>query len=1119
LLRIKKGTDFTYYKQTTIRRRILRRMALSNKENPPKYLEFLRENKSEQDVLYQDLLIPVTSFFRDTEIFSNLCETLLPDILENKTGDGPIRVWVAGCSTGQEAYTIAMCMLEFLDEQESQEKVQLFGTDISEPAILKARSGIYKRSEIEDISPERLERFFNKIDSSYQIKKEVREKCVFANHNFLKDPPFGRMDLISCRNVLIYMQPYLQKKALTTFHYALKKKGSLFLGKSETVNSVPDLFTPSEKKDKIFTRKDKAGKFMQVASKRSEENFRDFSKSAKTENARTDFQRTADDVILSKYTPAGVVIDEAMEIVHFRGSTGAYLEPQAGKPSLNLLKMAKNGLAFELRTIIHHAKKEGESILKENVPLRDNNKQRLISLEAIPLLSLTEPHYLILFHDLSTDPRFSQKLKDKKITSEQSKTDGKDLRIDQLEKELVQTREDMRSITEDQEATNEELQSANEELQSGSEELQTLNEELETSKEELQSTNEELTSVNQELLSLNKNLTTARNFAVDILNTVREAWVVLDKKFHVRSASSTFYKVFRTSEKETENKSIFSLGSDQWHIPQLRNLLEKILPEKSFISDFEVTHDFPEIGERTMLLNAREIVRDEGGEKLILLVFGDITDKRTAEKNIEKSEIKFRLLAETIPQLIWITNAEGQFEYFNPKWKHYTGTSSNDSLENKWIKFVHPEDLPSVLDTWKESLKKGSFFSMEYRLKNKKGEYNWFLAKALPLFGTDGEIIKWFGSYTNIEIQKEAEQALRKSSEHFRELSELVPEKISHADFNGKFEYFNKSWIRYTGLNVEELKDGGWQGLLHPEEKEEVVKQWRATIETGQPFEMELRYLNKDGNYNWHLSRAIPVKDKEGRIKQWIGAATEIQRIKEEEKRKEGFLQLVSHELKTPVTSIKGYVQLLLSMLESEKKQPMDLPLKPSLRRIEDQVGRLTRLISEMLDLSRIEENKLELKKEIFRLNELVDNTVQDINNTDIEHNINVYHEFHCEINADRDRIGQVIINFITNAVKYSPHSREIAVTIHEAEAGKVAVSVKDRGIGIAEADQKEIFKRFHRVPGKNEDTYAGLGIGLFVAHEIVERHDGSITVESKLEEGSVFTFILPYESKNNSEN
>ncbi|MDT0645723.1 CheR family methyltransferase [Zunongwangia sp. F260] len=1113
LLRIRKGIDFTYYKQTTIRRRILRRMALSGKKEPADYLKFLREHKHEQDILQQDLLIPVTEFFRDEEIFNRLSSTIFPEILKNKSREEAVRIWVAGCSTGQEVYSVAICLHEFMEENESSAKVQIFGTDISEPAIGKARNGIYKKSELENLNPQRVGRFFNKVDSNYQIKKEVREMCIFSLHNFLKDPPFGKMDVIACRNVLIYLQPYLQKKALTTFHYALKRNGYLLLGKSETTGNAPDLFIPSEKNHKIFKPKDRPGKFMQVASQRKEENFREFSRNRKAENAQTDFQRTADEVILSRYTPAGVVIDEAMDIVHFRGRTGPYLEPQSGKPNLNLLRMAKPGLSFELRSIIHHAKKENESVIRENIPVPEGNGQRIISIEAIPLPNLAEPYYLVLFHDPLAQPEVSGYRKVvEKISSEEPKEDEKDLLIHQLEKELAQAREDMRSITEDQEATNEELQSANEELQSGSEELQTLNEELETSKEELQSTNEELTSLNQELLSMNKNLTTARNFAVDILETVREPWLVLDSNLRIKSANNVFYKTFRTSEAEIENKSVLNLSKKEWSLSEMEELLRKVLSEKSVITNYEITQEFPVIGERTMLINAREIVREEGGEKLILLVFGDITDKKLVEKSLEKSEIKFKLLVETLPQLIWIADATGQPEFFNAKWKEFTGATDADMEDERWLDFVHPNDRKRVSEHWRKCVRTGEPFSVEYNLKYKDGNYNWFLVKALPLFSTDGEIMKWFGSNTNIQIHKEAENALIKSSSQFRQFTEFMPEKVSNADPSGKVTYFNKSWENYSGWTREELVEKGWANLVHPDDVRNSIEKWNKSVETGEELEMEMRLRDRQGEYRWHLTRAICIKDEKGNIKQWIGATTEIERFKEEERRKEGFLQLVSHELKTPVTSIKGYVQLLLSMLQQESQKIESLPLEPSLRRIDEQIVRLTRLISEMLDISRIEENKLDLRKETFDINKFVEETVQDILRTEIDHQFKIQHEFNCKIKADKDRIGQVLINLITNAVKYSPDSKEIEIRLFESEDHKAAISISDKGIGISKRDQKEIFKRFHRVEGKNEDTYAGLGIGLFLAQEILERHGGSLTVESELGQGSIFTFTLPYD-------
>ena len=676
LLRIRKGVDFTYYKQTTVRRRILRRMVVNKNEETGEYLKFLRGNTPEQDLLYQDMLIPVTSFFRDKKVFENLCKNVFPTIIKNKIPGDITRVWVAGCSTGQEVYSFAICFKEFLDD--NHERLQIFGTDLSEPAIAKARNGIYDKSELDAVSPERLKEHFTKNNGGYQVNKSIRDMCVFAHHNFLKDPPFGKMDCITCRNVLIYMEPYLQKKALTTFHYALNLKGFLLLGKSETTGGVPDLFAAVEKTDKLYTRKDVPGRFMQVASQRSEQILNrppDSSKTDPDRAGRTDFQKTADDILLTKYTPAGVVVNEAMDIVHFRGNTGNYLEQAPGKPTHNLLMMARSGLGFELRNILHKVKAEKLPVIKENIPLNVNGSLVNISIEAVPLPNTLEPYYLVLFHSNNLTDTEGSVTGSRKKVSAKTRKDEKDIQIQLLQQELAQAREDMRSITEDQEANNEELQSANEELLSGSEELQSLNEEMETSKEELQSTNEELTVLNYELIGLNEQVTDARNYSESIVATLYQPLLVLDKHLRVKTANHAFYKTFKVNEQETEGVLIYDLGNRQWNIPELRTLLEEILPQKKQISDFEVTHNFLSIGERVILLNALEITRERKEEKLILLSIEDVTEKVSARKKIEDTCNRYHTIL-----------MESPFAFSIMKGKEMLITHANQSIKDFWGK-------------------------------------------------------------------------------------------------------------------------------------------------------------------------------------------------------------------------------------------------------------------------------------------------------------------------------------------------------------------------------------------------------------------------------------------------
>jgi two-component system, chemotaxis family, CheB/CheR fusion protein len=637
MLRVRKGTDFTYYKQTTIRRRILRRMAINKIKKVSAYLEYLREKKEEQDTLYSDFLIPVTSFFRDPKIFENLSAQFLPDLIDKTPDDKTIRVWVAGCSTGEEVYSLAILFRELLESRfvgNPGKKVQIFASDLSESAIDRARLGTYSSTELTGVSEKRLKKYFTKSNGNFQVSRQVRDMCVFAVHNFLKDPPFGKIDLISCRNVLIYFETYLQKKALTTFHYVLNPNGILLLGKSETTSGVPELFSEAAKSDNIYSRKDASSKFVQVVNRNSELDYNQRGKKEIAKKKSPDFQKTADEYMLKNYTPAGVVVNEAMDIVQYRGKTGPYLEQSSGKPSHNLMALAVPGLAFELRNILHKVKQGAEEVKKENIPIKQNDELHSISIEAIRLPNTIEPHFLVLFHDTTSEKNIQ-----KPETEGAVPDTDKDHRIQQLEQELVNTREDMRKITEDQEVAIEELQSANEELMSSSEELQSLNEELETSKEELQSTNEELIVLNQEMNSLNEQIEAERNYSESIVANIREPLLVLDKNLRVRTVNNAFYKQFKLKEKETVGSLIYNLGDKMWGFSEIKKLLEDIIPDNPIVVDYEVIHTFPGIGELYLLLNARIVAKDDESENLILLSVEDITEQvKEREKRREIQE-------------------------------------------------------------------------------------------------------------------------------------------------------------------------------------------------------------------------------------------------------------------------------------------------------------------------------------------------------------------------------------------------------------------------------------------------------------------------------------------------
>jgi two-component system CheB/CheR fusion protein len=632
LLYKRKGADFSSYKQTTIRRRIKRRISLSMMAGMAEYLAFITDNKNEQDILYQDLLIPVTGFFRDAKVFEAICETVLTVLLKNRDGSEPLRIWIAGCSTGEEAYSLIMCMHDFFAALPTPAiPIQVFATDISEPAIAKARSGKYKKNEMTGLSAQQIKNFFTLNDGLYRLNKDIRDCCVFAFHNYLKDPPFARMDLVSCRNSLIYLEPVLQKKALTTFHYALKDKGFLLLGKSETISQSADLFTTVDKTNKIYSRKPVRGRFLQAISEKKNMIVPDAASGGNQEGTqKIDYQKNADEILLARYTPAGVIVNSELDIVQFRGSTGAWLEPPPGKPSLNILKMAREGLAFELRNAFRKVKASKQTLVKENIPMAND---QVASFEVVPLLQTQELHYLVLFKN--SNPRPDEKQNSSEKATGAKKQNREMIRIRKLQQELAQAREDMRSITEDQEASNEELQSANEELLSGSEELQSLNEELETSKEEIQTSNEELIVVNQELYDRNEQLNLSRLYAESIVTTIGEPIIILNKNLRVKTANRAFYQLFQTTIAATEGALFFELGTKQWYVPGLQEALMDVILNNRPINGFEISAKFPGIGHRIMLINATAMIRDNMEEHFILLAIEDVTEKRRIEQELK----------------------------------------------------------------------------------------------------------------------------------------------------------------------------------------------------------------------------------------------------------------------------------------------------------------------------------------------------------------------------------------------------------------------------------------------------------------------------------------------------
>lgn len=747
-LRAHTGQDFTCYKKSTMSRRIERRMNVHQIDEPQAYIGFLRDNPHELEILKQELLISVTSFFRDREAFESLAENGIARLLTDRPDGQTLRVWVPGCATGEEAYSVAILLEEQLRKLGRMHDVHVFATDLDEPAIEVARAGMYPEGIAADVSPERLAQYFSREDGAYRIHKSVRDRIVFATQNVISDPPFTRMDLIVCRNLLIYLDAAAQQRVLSGFHYALSPGGLLFLGSSESLGDADQLFEPLDNKHKILRRRETPAHIYPTFALPARATRTGEPVVGEPAATPTGLQigRSIERLLLDQFAPCSLVVDDHGTAIYIHGRSGQFFQPEQGQPRNNVLTMAREGLASPLAAAIREAKRQQREVVHSGLMIRTNGHHIQADLTVRPLTTPSSLRGLLLVTlqpaSAAVAPAQPEAVREPAGASPADASSHVE-----LERELQHTRETLQTTIEELETSNEELKSSNEELQSINEELQSTNEELETSKEEMQSLNEELNTVNSELQSkvtalarsnddmnnlLNSmqiaavfldsdmrvkrytdqardvvrlissdigrplsDLTSKLDYAnlsedcgrvlatlapkemevqdtegrwylvrlmpyrtsdnvidgivmtmVDIdrakraereaaankyfrgiFNTVRGPLLVLDTHLRVVSANGAFYHIFRSQPSDTVGSLVYELGNRQWDIPDLRRLLEEILPAKAAMNDYRVEHEFPRLGRRVFILNARRIQQDPHEPDLILLAFEDVTER------------------------------------------------------------------------------------------------------------------------------------------------------------------------------------------------------------------------------------------------------------------------------------------------------------------------------------------------------------------------------------------------------------------------------------------------------------------------------------------------------------
>ena len=976
-LRKRCGHDFSQYKESTIARRVERRMKALQIDTVEHYVKTLEEQPEECDRLFKDLLIGVTQFFRNPEGFEVLAHDILPKLFEGKEGDDQVRVCVVGCASGEEAYTLGILLCEQAQKVQNPPKIQIFATDIDDRGLETARKGFYPDSIAQQVSAGRLERFFLKQADGYQVKPTLREMVLFSTHSFIKDPPFSRLDLISCRNVLIYLGPELQQKVVPLFHFALRAGGYLFLGPSENISSHPEMFRTIDKKHRIFERNDaRPAPGMKLPFSGTG---RPGLKAAKDqETDAPDLPRQLQRLILEQYGPACVIVKETGEAVYFSGKISSYLQHPAGSPETNVINMAREGLRIPLRTALHRAVTQQERTVQKKLPVQTNGHVSHVDLTVDPITAFAGSHlYMILLEEVAPVSPLSLAASVPHTLPDS----GSDEIIRHLESEL-------RSAHENAQAAFEELETANEELQSANEEYQSTNEELETSKEEMQSSHEELETVNAELsrrvseldrinsdlqnlfagtqiatifldgemriksftpaagsvfrlipgdvgrpltdlagqftgVALQEDITEvlktlvprerqlsladgrhhqmlilpyrtihnvidgvvitftdvthlkqaqqeaedARTFAENIIRTVRDPLLVLDADLRVEAANQYFYDTFQVSARETLNTVLYDLGNGQWDIPELRRLLTELLPEKKILHDFRVKHLFRGIGQKTMLLNARQIQRQDGGAPLILLAIEDVTARELVNDTLAHSEVRYRAMFDSSPVAVFVCDTSAVIQDYNHRAQELWGRAPRrgDPSERYCgsLKLFLPDGSPLPLG---ESpivgvLRTGvPARNVEVTIERPDLSRIPVIVNFLPLINELGVITGAITSFDDLTELKQAQELVRTSEAQAQSLINAAPIGICMLDAGLRISHINPMARPLFELIGDPIGLALSDLLGQSEFAGPMMERFRHTRDTGETYrDAEFAAVPHRAYYDWQIHRiALP---------------------------------------------------------------------------------------------------------------------------------------------------------------------------------------------------------------------------------------------------------------------